>query len=73
MLKTIIDQAVSGIKEDILKNMTFNMNLMETRNNLKAQCEAEQIKVNRRPDNVKIIEVHNSLEQGKSREPIEQS
>ena len=52
---------------------TTNMNLMETRNNLKAQCEAEQIKVNRRPDNVKIIEVHKSLEQGKGREPIEQS
>ena len=60
MLKTNYNRTSSdwlGIKEDILISLSSGMNQMETRNKLKAQCEAEKLEMYNRRDNVKFLEV----------------
>ena len=44
---------------------------MQTRKNLKAQREAEKLEVYNRQDKVKFLEARETIEKGKSREPIE--
>ena len=71
MLKATSDQAVIGFKDYFWKSLSTVLNQMETGINLKGQCQADQLEMYNRRDNVKVLEVPETLEQGKSRKPLE--